>query len=140
MKRPWMRYLLPQAVTATGIFFGLLPFYATTGAADFGGGLTDLLVDQLPRFPREWETAAARGEALREGEHAAELAAQRTDAGFQCDRVAGDLGNVSRVADHGNAADVVVALFHFTEVDAGTSLEAQVACGISELDGCSYGF
>ncbi len=24
MKRPWMRYLLPQAVTFTGIFFGLL--------------------------------------------------------------------------------------------------------------------
>ncbi len=33
-------------------------------AADFAGAVTDRLVDQLPRFPREWETAAARGERL----------------------------------------------------------------------------
>jgi transcription-repair coupling factor (superfamily II helicase) len=32
--------------------------------AEFAGTATDHLVDQLPRFPREWETAAARGERL----------------------------------------------------------------------------
>ncbi|MFQ5351265.1 MAG: DEAD/DEAH box helicase, partial [Thermoanaerobaculia bacterium] len=32
--------------------------------AAFAGSSTDRLVDQLPRFPREWETAAARGERL----------------------------------------------------------------------------
>ena len=37
---------------------------ARVSAADFAGGVTDLLVDQLPRFPREWETAKARGERL----------------------------------------------------------------------------
>ena len=33
-------------------------------AADFAAATTDRLVDQLPRFPREWETAAARGDRL----------------------------------------------------------------------------
>ena len=33
-------------------------------AAEFAGSTTDRLADQLPRFPREWETAAARGERL----------------------------------------------------------------------------
>ncbi|MFQ5349158.1 MAG: DEAD/DEAH box helicase, partial [Thermoanaerobaculia bacterium] len=33
-------------------------------AAEFDGVTTDRLLEQLPRFPREWETAAARGERL----------------------------------------------------------------------------
>ena len=37
---------------------------APGAAAEFAGAATDRLVDQLPRFPREWETAAARGERL----------------------------------------------------------------------------
>ncbi len=37
---------------------------APGAAAEFGAMTTDRLVDQLPRFPREWETAAARGERL----------------------------------------------------------------------------
>jgi transcription-repair coupling factor (superfamily II helicase) len=37
---------------------------ASGTAAEFAAATTDRLVDQLPRFPREWETATARGERL----------------------------------------------------------------------------
>ena len=58
MKRPWMRYLLPQAVTFTGIFFGLLSIawaphhpYAS-GMAIFVACACDLMDGRVARWTK----------------------------------------------------------------------------------------
>ena len=58
MKRPWMRYLLPQAVTFTGIFFGLLSItwaphhpYAS-GVAILVACACDLMDGRVARWTR----------------------------------------------------------------------------------------
>ena len=58
MKRPWMRYLLPQAVTFTGIFFGLLSItwaprhpYAS-GVAILVASACDLMDGRVARWTK----------------------------------------------------------------------------------------
>jgi transcription-repair coupling factor (superfamily II helicase) len=53
-----------EAIGRADVRIGDLAGTARKGAADFEGGVTDLFHGQLPRFPREVETARARGERL----------------------------------------------------------------------------
>ncbi len=53
-----------EAIGRADVRIGDLAGTASRGAADFEGGNTDIFHGQLPRFPREVETARARGERL----------------------------------------------------------------------------